>query len=131
MQTILFCGGDALLAAAAGYGLRRFPPEKPGMGSLILSAAVAAALGGMSFGFFLPGVMACAAAELALCCKGLPVGVPLRQCLPRRDGWRGLRPMRAAVWRGCSASSRWRGRSAFCSVPGRVRGSAPCCLRAG
>ena len=131
VQTILFCGGDALLAAAAGYGLRRFPPEKPGMGSLILSAAVAAALGGMSFGFFLPGVMACAAAELALCCKGLPVGVPLRQCLPRRDGWRGLRPMRAAVWRGCSASSRWRGRSAFCSVPGRVRGSAPCCLRAG
>ena len=70
VQTILFCGGDALLAAAAGYGLRRFPPEKPGMGSLILSAAVAAALGGMSFGFFLPGVMACAAAELALCCKG-------------------------------------------------------------
>ena len=45
VQTILFCGGDALLAAAAGYGLRRFPPEKPGMGSLILSAAVAAALG--------------------------------------------------------------------------------------
>ena len=73
VQTILFCGGDALLAAAAGYGLRRFPPEKPGMGSLILSAAVAAALGGMSFGFFLPGVMACAAAELALCCKGLPL----------------------------------------------------------
>lgn len=27
VQTILFCGGDALLAAAAGYGLRRFPPE--------------------------------------------------------------------------------------------------------
>ena len=74
VQTILFCGGDALLAAAAGYGLRRFPPEKPGMGSLILSAAVAAALGGMSFGLFLPGVMACAAAELALCCKGLPLG---------------------------------------------------------
>ena len=73
VQTILFCGGDALLAAASGYGLRRFPPEKPGMGSLILSAAVAAALGGMSFGFFLPGVMACAAAELALCCKGLPL----------------------------------------------------------
>ena len=73
VQTILFCGGDALLAAAAGYGLRRFPPEKPGMGSLILSAAVAAALGGMSFGLFLPGVMACAAAELALCCKGLPL----------------------------------------------------------
>ncbi len=65
VQTILFCGGDALLAAASGYGLRRFPPEKPGMGSLILSAAVAAALGGMSFGFFLPGVMACAAAVLA------------------------------------------------------------------
>ena len=31
----LCCGGVALLAAAAGYGLRRFPPEKPGMGSLI------------------------------------------------------------------------------------------------
>ena len=73
VQTILFCGGNALLAAAAGYGLRRFPPEKPGMGSLILSAAAAAALGGMSFGFFLPGVMACALAELTLCCKGLPL----------------------------------------------------------
>ena len=79
VQTILFCGGDALLAAAAG----------------------------------------------------LPVGAPLRRCLPRRDGWRGLRPMRAAAWQGCSASSRWRGRSAFCSAPGRVLGSAPCCLRAG
>ena len=66
VQTILFCGGDALLAAAAGYGLRRFPPEKPGMGSLILSAAVAAALGGMSFGFFLPGVMACGCAAAAV-----------------------------------------------------------------
>lgn len=65
VQTILFCGGDALLAAAAGYGLRRFPPEKPGMGSLILSAAVAAALGGMSFGFFLPG-LACGCAAAAV-----------------------------------------------------------------
>ena len=74
VELLLFCGADALLAGAIGFGLRRFPPEKPGMGSLILSAAVAAALGGMSFGLFLPGVMACAAAELALCCKGLPLG---------------------------------------------------------
>ncbi len=161
VQTILFCGGDALLAAAAGYGLRRFPPEKPGMGSLILSAAVAAALGGMSFGFFLPGVMACAAAELTLCCKGLPLealafsGVTgaasgrVRPALaPAATGLACgcaaaavLAPARrveglaayagGCVGRGCSASSRWRGHSAFCSAPGRVQGSAPCCLRAG
>ena len=87
VQTILFCGGDALLAAAAGYGLRRFPPEKPGMGSLILSAAVAAALGGMSFGFFLPGVMACAAAELEH--KYRPQRQRTSQALGR--GWSGRR----------------------------------------
>ena len=72
-ELALFCTADALLAGLLGLALRRFPPEKPGMGSLILSAAVAAALGGISFGLFLPGVMACAAAELALCCKGLPL----------------------------------------------------------
>ena len=43
VQLLLLCGGDALLAAALGLGLRRFPPEKPGMGSLLLAAAVAAA----------------------------------------------------------------------------------------
>ena len=73
VQLLLLCGGDALLAAALGLGLRRFPPEKPGMGSLLLAAAVAAAWGGVSFGLLLPGVLVCAAAELALCCKGLPL----------------------------------------------------------
>ena len=66
VQLLLLCGGDALLAAALGLGLRRFPPEKPGMGSLLLAAAVAAAWGGVSFGLLLPGVLVCAAAELAL-----------------------------------------------------------------
>ena len=71
-QLVLVCGGDALLAAALGLGLRRFPPERPGMGSLLLAAALAAALGGVSFGPLRPGVLACAVAELALCCKSLP-----------------------------------------------------------
>ena len=73
VQLVLLCGGDALLAAALGAALRHFPPEKPGMGTLLLAAALAAALGSVSIGIFQPGVMVCAAAELALCCKGLPL----------------------------------------------------------
>lgn len=72
-QSILFSGANALLGALLGAALRRYPPEKPGLGGLLLSAAVAAALGGVSLSGFRPGVMLCAAAELALCCKGLPL----------------------------------------------------------
>ena len=70
VELALFCGADALLAGAMGVGLRRFPPEKPGFGSLLVCAACAAALGGVSLGVFSPGVAACAAAELVLCCRG-------------------------------------------------------------
>ena len=72
-QSILLSGANALLGALLGAALRHFPPEKPGVGGLLLSAAVAAALGGVSLHGFRPGVMLCAAAELALCCKGLPL----------------------------------------------------------
>ncbi len=39
------------------------------MGTLLVGAAVAAALGSVRWGWFSPGVLACAAAELALCCR--------------------------------------------------------------
>ena len=35
VELLLFCGADALLAGAIGFGLRRFPPEKPGAGTLL------------------------------------------------------------------------------------------------
>lgn len=66
---LLYSAADALLAAGIGFGLRRFAPERPGMGTLLVGAAVAAALGSVRWGWFSPGVLACAAAELALCCR--------------------------------------------------------------
>ena len=66
---LLYSAADALLAAAIGFGLRKFAPERPGMGTLLVGAAVAAALGSVRWGWFSPGVLACAAAELALCCR--------------------------------------------------------------
>ncbi len=58
-----------VLAAAMGFCLRQFAPEKPGAGMLRVGAAAAAALGSVRWGWFSPGVLACAAAELALCCR--------------------------------------------------------------
>lgn len=66
---LLYSAADALLAAGIGFGLRRFAPERPGMGTLLVGAAVAGALGSVRWGWFSPGVLACAAAELALCCR--------------------------------------------------------------
>ena len=66
---LLYSAADALLAAAIGFGLRKFAPERPGMGTLLVGAAVAAALGSVRWGWFSPGILACAAAELALCCR--------------------------------------------------------------
>ena len=40
---LLYSAADALLAAAIGFGLRKFAPERPGMGTLLVGAAVAAA----------------------------------------------------------------------------------------
>ena len=67
---LLYSAADALLAAAIGFGLRRFAPERPGMGTLLVGAAVAAALGSVQLWQLLPGVIVCAALELYLCSKG-------------------------------------------------------------
>lgn len=67
---VFFCGADALLAGGFGYALQRFPPEKPGFGTLLAASAVAAALGGLRFGPLCLGVAACAMVDAALCCRG-------------------------------------------------------------
>ena len=72
VDLLLTCGADALLAAALGFALRRFPPETPGVGMLLVAAGAAAALGSLSLGPLCLGVAVCAAVELALCCRGQP-----------------------------------------------------------
>ena len=67
---VFFCGADALLAGGFGYALQRFPPEKPGFGTLLAASAVAAALGGLRFGPLCLGVAACAMVDTTLCCRG-------------------------------------------------------------
>lgn len=67
---VFFCGADALLAGDFGYALQRFPPEKPGFGTLLAASAVAAALGGLRFGPLCLGAAACAMVDAALCCRG-------------------------------------------------------------
>ena len=59
-----------VLAAAMGFCLRQFAPEKPGAGMLLVGAAAAAALGSVQLWQLLPGVIVCAALELYLCSKG-------------------------------------------------------------
>lgn len=71
-ELALFCTADALLAWLLGLALRRFPPEKPGFGTLLTGAAVAAALGNLPLERFFPGVAVCAAVELVLCSRGQP-----------------------------------------------------------
>ena len=44
-ELVLYRAADALLAAAMGFCLRQFAPEKPGAGMLLVGAAAAAALG--------------------------------------------------------------------------------------
>ena len=60
-ELALFCTADALLAGLLGLALRHFPPEKPGFGTLLTGAAVAAALGNLPLERFFPGVAVCAA----------------------------------------------------------------------
>ena len=67
---VFFCGADALLAGGFGYALQRFPPEKPGFGTLLAASSVAAALGGLRFGPLCLGAAACAMVDAALCCRG-------------------------------------------------------------
>ena len=70
VDLLLTCGADALLAGALGFALRRFPPETPGAGMLLVGAAAAAALGVVALGPVCLGVVFCAALEAALCCRG-------------------------------------------------------------
>ncbi|MGN0708235.1 MAG: SpoIIE family protein phosphatase [Faecalibacterium sp.] len=70
MELALFAGADALLAGAFGWALRRFPPERPGAGTLLTAAAVVCALAEISLGPFVLAAAVCAAVELALCCRG-------------------------------------------------------------
>ena len=70
VDLLLTCGADALLAGALGFALRRFPPETPGAGMLLVGAAAAAALSGVTLGPVCLGVVFCAALEAALCCRG-------------------------------------------------------------
>ena len=67
---VFYSVADALLAAAMGLCLRRFAPERPGAGMLLVGAVVAAALGSVKLWQFWPGVALCAGVELYLCCKG-------------------------------------------------------------
>ena len=69
-ELVFYSAADALLAAAMGLCLRRFAPEQPGAGMLLVGAAAAAALGSVQLWKLWPGVAVCAALELYLCCKG-------------------------------------------------------------
>ena len=69
-ELVFYSTADALLAAAMGLCLRRFAPEQPGAGMLLVGAAAAAALGSVQLWKLWPGVAVCAALELYLCCKG-------------------------------------------------------------
>ena len=60
-ELVLYSAADALLAAAMGFCLRQFAPEKPGAGMLLVGAAAAAALGSVQLWQLLPGVIVCAA----------------------------------------------------------------------
>ena len=69
-ELVLYNVADALLAAAMGLCLRRYPPELPGAGMLLVGAVLAAALGSVQLWQLAPGVIACAAVELYLCSRG-------------------------------------------------------------
>lgn len=126
VDLLLTCGADALLAGALGFALRRFPPETPGAGMLLVGAAAAAALGGVALGPVCLGVVFCAALEAALCCRGqgkaalaccavlgaalcgadaslgpaaagLSCASAAAALLAPDAGWKRLQPMRAAV----------------------------------
>lgn len=71
-ELLLNCAADAFLAAAIGLALRHFSPDKPGFGMLLTTAAGIAALAGVQWRQISLGVAVCAAAQLALCCKGQP-----------------------------------------------------------
>mgnify|MGYP003174739613 CR=1 FL=1 len=152
---LLYSAADALLAAGIGFGLRKFAPERPGMGTLLVGAAVAAALGSVRWGWFSPGVLACAAAELALCCRAqkfaaLSGSAVLGAALCAADP--ALAPAAAglgcataaaavlapgrrvetlAAYAGCSACSRPETPLGCCSAPAAAWRWSVCCPAAG
>ena len=134
---LLYSAADALLAAGIGFGLRRFAPERPGMGTLLVGAAVAAALGSVRWGWFSPGVLACAAAELALCCRAqrlaaLSGSAVLGAALCAADpALAPLPPTRAGAYPGYSACSRPETPLGCCSVPAAGWRWSACCPAAG
>lgn len=75
---VFFCGADALLAGGFGYALQRFPPEKPGFGTLLAASAVAVGLccGTAAAVLLAPGRRA---ETLAACAGGCVLGV---LCVP-------------------------------------------------
>ena len=76
---LLYSAADALLAAGIGFGLRKFAPERPGMGTLLVGAAVAAALGSVRWGVvFARGAGVCRSRAGALL-PGAEVCRPERQ----------------------------------------------------
>lgn len=125
-ELALFCTADALLAGLLGLALRRFPPEKPGFGTLLTGAAVAAALETCRWNGSSPGWRC--ARRWSWCCAagdsrgrhwpaagcwarpsaprtrplpagppGLPAGRVQPAFWPRAAGWKRLPPMRAAA----------------------------------
>lgn len=69
VELVLHSGADALLAAALGFALRRSAPESWSFGTLLVGAAVTAALAPVQWRQCSLGVLVCGAVELYLCCK--------------------------------------------------------------
>ena len=110
---VLFSTADALLAGLLGLALRRFPPEKPGFGTLLTGAAVAAALADLPLTRFLRG-----AAFM------LPGADPGSTGLQRSAGGGPLCRRPGFGLRGGGACLR--GGRSVCSGPGPPGGSSRC-----
>ena len=87
-ELVFYSAADALLAAAMGLCLRRFAPEQPGAGMLLVGAAAAAALGSVQLWKLWPGV---AVSVLQGAGKSRAGGLRSAGCRPLR-GRTGLRP---------------------------------------
>ncbi len=66
----LTCGADALLGAALGWALRRWPVQRPGPGRLLAAGVVFCALGPAAWGGLRPGLTLGVLAGLVLCSRG-------------------------------------------------------------
>ena len=102
VELLLFCGADALLAGAIGFGLRRFPPEKPGAGTLLPAMNISSAARERA-GLRWPSVRP-RGRRSALWTRNLPRRLPgspaprgRQPCWPRAGGWKRWPPTRAAA----------------------------------